>query len=232
MITVRRSSERGHTNVGWLESYHTFSFNRYHDPAHMGFRSLRVVNDDLVQPGLGFPIHTHQDMEIITYVLEGSLQHQDSTGSRNVIGPGGVQVMTAGSGMAHSEYNPSQTKPVHFLQIWIVPKQNSLKPSFEHRSYTRQERWGQLCPIATPSQHDDVPTINQDATIHTTLLDTGQQCAHRIRPGRHLWVQVARGSVLANDELLGDGDGARVIGEDGLVLLAQSGAEVLLFDLP
>jgi len=198
----------------------------------MGFRSLQVINDDLVQPGLGFPIHTHQDMEIITYVLEGALEHQDSTGSRNVIGPGEVQVMTAGSGMAHSEYNPSQTKPVHFLQIWIAPQQNGLKPSFGHQAYTTQERWGQLCPIATPSKHDDVPVINQDATIYTTLLDGGQQCAHSILPGRHLWVQVTRGSVLTNQELLGDGDGAAVIGEDALVLLAQSGAEVLIFDLP
>lgn len=231
MIKLRRSEERGHINLGWLESYHTFSFARYRDPTQMGFRELRVINQDRVQPGNGFPMHTHQDMEIVSYVLEGSLEHQDSTGARSVIGPGEVQVMTAGTGIAHSEYNPSPTESVHFLQIWIVPDQDGLAPRFGHRAFSPEERQGKLCPLVSPDGRDGTLTIHQDASIYTSLLDAGQQVSYPVAPGRHLWVHVAQGSALLNEQLLADGDGAAVSDEETIVLAGQSPAEVVLFDL-
>ena len=231
MITLRKSENRGHANHGWLNSYHTFSFANYYDPAHMGFRSLRVINQDRVHPGKGFPTHSHNDMEIVTYVLEGALEHKDSLGTGSIIRPGDVQRMSAGTGIAHSEYNHSQTEGVHFLQIWILPNKKGVKPTYEQKTYSDEEKRGNLRLIVSEDGRSNSVTIHQDVDTYTTLLDAGEQVIHQLKPNRHAWVQVARGSVMLNDNLLEAGDGAAVSNEESLKLVGKEMAEVLLFDM-
>ncbi|MBD1926179.1 pirin family protein [Trichocoleus sp. FACHB-90] len=231
MITLRKSENRGHANHGWLNSYHTFSFANYYDPAQMGFRSLRVINEDRVHSGKGFPTHSHNDMEIVTYVLEGALEHKDSLGTGSIIRPGDVQRMSAGTGIAHSEYNHSQTEGVHFLQIWILPNKKGVKPTYEQKTYSDEEKRGNLRLILSGDGRSNSVTIHQDVDTYTTLLDTGEQVIHQLKPNRHAWVQVARGSVMLNDNLLEAGDGAAVSNEESLKLVGKEMAEVLLFDM-
>ena len=231
MITLRKSENRGHANHGWLNTYHTFSFANYYDPTHMGFRSLRVINQDRVHPGKGFPTHSHNDMEIVTYVLEGALEHKDSLGTGSIIRPGDVQRMSAGTGIAHSEYNHSQTEGVHFLQIWILPNKKGVKPTYEQKTYSDEEKRGNLRLIVSEDGRSNSVTIHQDVDTYTTLLDTGEQVIHQLKPNRHAWVQVARGSLMLNDNLLEAGDGAAVSNEESLKLVGKEMAEVLLFDM-
>jgi hypothetical protein len=231
MITFRRGAERGHADRGWLRSHHTFSFADYYDPAHMGFRALRVINDDLVQPGRGFTTHAHADMEILTYVLEGALEHRDSLGNGSVIRPGDVQRMTAGTGVTHSEYNPSATEPVHFLQIWVLPSRKGLQPGYEQKTFAETEKRGRLCLIASSEGRDGSVTIHQDVAVYATLLGPGQHADHRLRPGRHAWLHVARGGLDLDGQPLRDGDGAAVSDAPLLRLGSHEGAEALLFDL-
>jgi quercetin 2,3-dioxygenase len=230
MITIRRAGERGHANHGWLDTNHTFSFANYYDPAHMGFRSLRVINEDRVKEGMGFGTHSHSDMEIVSYVLEGQLAHRDSMGTGSVIRPGEVQRMSAGTGVAHSEMNPSETEAVHFLQIWIVPERRGIKPSYEQKKFEDDERRGKLRLVASPDAHDGSVTIHQDVRIYSTLLDDGQSVEHELRPDRHGWVQVTRGEVDLNGQTLKAGDGAAISDEKSITMTGRA-AEVLLFDL-
>jgi redox-sensitive bicupin YhaK (pirin superfamily) len=232
MITLRPANDRGRTQLGWLDSYHTFSFGDYYDPAHMGFRVLRVLNDDRVRPGSGFDTHPHRDMEIITYVLEGALEHQDSLGTGSTIRPGEVQRMTAGTGIFHSEYNPSATEEVHLLQIWIVPNQKGLAPSYEQRAFPAAERRGRLRLVAAHDGRDGAVTIRQEVDLLAGLLNPGESVAHPLRSGRYAWVQVARGALTLNGHRLQTGDGAAVQQERELRITADEPAEVLLFDLP
>ena len=231
MIAVRRSEERGHFDHGWLDTRHTFSFADYRDPRHMGFRALRVVNEDRVQPGQGFGTHPHRDMEIVTYVLEGGLAHRDSMGHGSTIHPGDVQRMSAGTGVTHSEFNASRTEPVHFLQIWILPDRTGLAPSYEQRRFPEEERRGRLRLVASPDGADGSVTVHQDARLYAALLAPGEAVTHSFMPGRHAWVQVVRGEVEAAGERLAAGDGAAVSGEETLSLRGIQDAEVLLFDL-
>lgn len=231
MIAIRRSHERGHDSLGWLDSYHTFSFASYYDPDQMGFRQLRVINQDHVQPGYGFPLHSHRDMEIISYVLQGALEHEDSLGHRSSLRSGEVQVISAGTGIAHGEHNRSRTEPVHFLQIWVVPDRSGLRPRYAQKAFSEQERRGRLCLIASGDSRDGSLQIHQDASVYASLLDAGQQVVPAIAPGRHVWVHVARGTVQLNDHLLDSGDGAAVSEEHALTILASESAELLLFDL-
>lgn len=231
MITVRPAAERGRTQWGWLDSFHSFSFGGYHDPAHVSFRTLRVINDDRIAGGGGFGEHPHRDMEILTYVLEGTLEHRDSTGNQEVIRPGDVQRMTAGAGITHSEYNHSETEPVHLLQIWIYPERAGLRPGYEQRSYPPAEREGKLRLVAAPDGADGALTIHQDARVYAGVLDAGQTVEHRLAPGRYAWLQVARGSLSLNGHALAEGDGAAVTAEELLTLTGQDRADVLLFDL-
>jgi quercetin 2,3-dioxygenase len=230
-ILVRPSHERGHTRLSWLESAHTFSFNNYFDPQHLGFRELRVINDDWVKAGAGFGMHSHRDMEIITYVLEGALEHRDSTGHGSVIRPGDVQRMSAGTGISHSEYNHSQTAPVHFLQIWIVPERQGLTPGYEQRSFAPTVLHGQWSLIAAREGRNGAVTVHQDVDVLAARLDPGAHAAYHLRSGRHAWVQVARGQVMLNDLTLNIGDGAAVSGITTLDVVANEDAELLLFDL-
>ncbi len=231
MIKLRPSHERGHFNHGWLDTYHTFSFADYYDPEHMGFRSLRVINEDRVAPGAGFGMHPHRDMEILTYVLEGALEHKDSMGNGSVIRPGQVQRMSAGTGVTHSEYNPSKTEPVHLLQIWVLPERKGLQPSYEEREFPAEERRGQWRLIASRDGREESALWNQDADLYVTLLSAGERVAHRLRPGRHAWAQVARGAITLNGQSLEAGDGAAISEEEAVEAQADEGAEVLLFDL-
>ena len=231
MITIRKAEDRGHFNHGWLDTYHTFSFDQYYDPKHMSFRSLRVINEDRVEPGVGFPTHSHRDMEIITYILEGALRHQDSMGNGSIIEPGDVQRMTAGTGVAHSEFNPSQSQSVHLLQIWIMPNQRGLKPGYEQKAFSVEERQGKLRLIASPDGSDGSVTINQDAKVYAAILDEGQAVEHALAPSRHAWIQVARGSVEVNGEKLEQGDGAAVSEEQRVTISGRTDGEILLFDL-
>jgi len=230
MITIRRAEERGHADHGWLNTYHTFSFADYYDPSHMGFRTLRVINEDRVKPGVGFGKHGHRDMEIISYVLEGALGHSDSMGTGSTIRPGEVQRMSAGTGVTHSEMNASEEEPVHFLQIWIVPEKGGIRPSYEQKKFEDEERRGKLRLVASPDAADGSVTIHQDVRLYSTLLDGDQAVSHEFRPGRYGWVQVARGEVELNGQTLRAGDGAAIEGEPA-VTLRGTGAEVLLFDL-
>lgn len=230
-IQIRHRNERGHTRISWLDSYHTFSFGEYIDPNHMGFRSLRVINDDLVAPGAGFPNHSHRDMEIITYVLEGALEHQDSLGTGAVIHPGDAQRMSAGSGITHSEFNHSKTESVHFLQIWIVPDQKRLSPSYEQHTFPSEERRGILRLIGTKDGREGAVTIHQDVDLYTSLLQPNDSVSYNLKSQRYAWVQVARGMVMLNGHTLREGDGAAVKGEEQLELSTDIGAEILLFDL-
>ena len=231
MIIVRKAEERGHFDFGWLNTYHTFSFGDYYDPRYMGFRHLRVINEDRVQPGRGFPTHPHRDMEIISYVLEGGLEHRDSMGNGSVIRPGDVQRMSAGTGVTHSEYNHSRDDLVHFLQIWIVPSKRGIKPGYEQKTYTDEEKRAQLRLIASPDGRDDSVIIHQDTSVYAALLDPGQKVMHQLRPDRYAWVQVARGVVEVNGQPLDQSDGAAVSAEQTLIIVGQQPAEVLLFDL-
>lgn len=231
MITLRKAQDRFHTDIGWLNSHHTFSFGEHHSPEHMGFRTLRVINDDRVAAGGGFPTHGHRDMEILSYVLDGALEHKDSLGTGSVIRPGDVQRMTAGRGVMHSEKNASRTDPVHFLQIWLLPDRGGLPPSYEQKAFSEDERRGTLRLVASPDGRQGSVTVHQDANLYVGLLAAGQQAQHTLSPGRHAWVHVARGSVTLNGMALGTGDGAAVTGETALHLVGQDAAEVLVFDL-
>lgn len=232
MITIRKSSDRGRTNIGWLDSRHTFSFGDYYDPQAMGFRVLRVINDDRVAPGGGFPTHAHRDMEIISYVLEGSLEHKDSLGTGSIIRPGDVQRMTAGTGVRHSEFNASRTAPVHFLQIWILPERAGLAPGYEQKTMPPTELRGQLRLAASRDGRDGSVTIHQDGALFIARLDPGQEVRHELAPARHAYVHVARGDVAVGGRDLETGDGAALSNEGGIGIAARSDCEVLLFDLP
>lgn len=231
MITVRKAEERGHFNFGWLNTYHTFSFGDYFDPRHMGFRSLRVINEDWVKPSVGFPTHPHRDMEIITYILEGALEHRDSMGTGSVIRPGEVQRMSAGTGVTHSERNPSKDEQVHLLQIWIMPDKRNYRPSYEQKAYADEEKRGRLRLIASPDGKDDSVTIHQDARVYASLVEPGQEVTHRLEPNRHAWVQVARGAVEINGTRLNQSDGAAISNEESLVIKGTEPSEILLFDM-
>jgi quercetin 2,3-dioxygenase len=231
MITQRKAHERGHANHGWLDTWHTFSFAEYHDPREMGFGPLRVINDDTVEPGQGFGTHGHRDMEIITYVLEGALEHKDSMGNGSIIRPGDVQRMSAGTGVRHSEFNPSRDERVHLLQIWIEPNLSGVAPSYEERQFRAAEKRGQLRLIASSDGRDGSVTIHQDAFVYASLLDGTERVIHALAPGRRAYVHVARGAVSVNATLLEGGDGAKVTDERELVLSNAREAEVLLFDL-
>lgn len=232
MITVRKSADRGHANHGWLESYHTFSFGDYYDPRFTGFRSLLVINEDFVKPGQGFPKHGHRDMEIITYILDGALEHKDSTGVGSIIRPGDVQRMSAGKGVLHSEYNHSSENPVHFLQIWIEPNQTGNPPSYEERKFSSTEKSNTLRLVASPDGAHNSVRIQQDAKLFASVLASGVQVTHSINPDRHAWIQIARGSLEINGTKLDQGDGAAISDEKEIKLLAVSETELLLFDLP
>jgi redox-sensitive bicupin YhaK (pirin superfamily) len=231
MITIRPAEERGHASHGWLDTYHTFSFADYHDPEHAGFRHLRVINDDRVAPGMGFGMHPHRDMEILTYVLEGALAHKDSMGNGSVIRPGVVQRMSAGTGVTHSEFNASQTDPVHLLQIWVFPEKKGLPPGYEEREFPEAEQRGRLRLIASRDGREGSARWNQDADLYATLLSPGETASHPLKPGRHAWVHVARGAVTLNGHALKAGDGAAISEEEGVAIRADAETEVLLFDL-
>lgn len=232
MIQVRKSEDRGHANHGWLDSHHTFSFADYHDPAHVQFSVLRVINEDRVVPGAGFPTHGHRDMEIVSYVLEGALEHKDSMGNGSVIRPGDVQRMSAGTGVRHSEYNASKSELVHFLQIWILPEVNNIQPGYEQKHFEPGELDGRLRVIASPDGRDHSVTVHQDILLYAAKLDATQNALHTLAPGRRAYVHVARGSLQLNGLPLAAGDGARIENESPLRFEQGRGAEVLLFDLP
>jgi redox-sensitive bicupin YhaK (pirin superfamily) len=231
MIEIRRAQERGHTQWGWLDSRHTFSFGDYHDSGHMGFRSLRVLNDDRVQPGQGFGTHGHRDMEILSYVLEGALEHKDSSGGGGVIRPGEIQFMRAGSGVQHSEYNHSKSEPVHFLQIWIVPDKQGLKPAYGQQAFDADAAKRSFVLLASREGREGTIQIQQDVDVWVTVLGKSERRELPLAPGRGAWVHLARGSVDVNGTLLREGDGAAVSGEDRLRFLGQGPGEVLVFDL-
>jgi redox-sensitive bicupin YhaK (pirin superfamily) len=231
MIKIRKSKERGHFNHGWLDTYHTFSFDQYHDPAHVHFRSLRVINEDRVAPAHGFPMHAHRDMEIITYILSGELAHRDSMGNGSVIRPGDVQRMTAGTGVRHSEFNPSRTEPCHLLQIWIVPNERDLTPGYEQKFFAETERKRRLRLIVSDDPVGGAVAINQDARVYASLLDRGESIRYQIPEQRHCWLQLARGTIRTNDETLQVGDGAAISEESELTILAEQDSEFLVFDL-
>jgi redox-sensitive bicupin YhaK (pirin superfamily) len=232
MIEYRKAAQRGHAEHGWLDSWHSFSFADYYDPAHMGFGPLRVINEDRVEPGMGFGTHGHRDMEIISYVLAGRLEHKDNIGNGSVIVPGDVQRMSAGRGVLHSEFNPSSTERVHFLQIWIEPATRGIEPSYEQAHVDDAAKRGRLAPIAGPAGSGAAVTIHQDARLFSTLLDGDQTVLHPLTPRRRVYVHVARGRVSANGVPLGAGDGTKITDETAVALDKGIAAEVLLFDLP
>lgn len=229
MIIIRPGNERGQTRLDWLDSRHSFSFGDYYDPSHMGFRSLRVINDDWIGPGGGFGMHPHRDMEIITYVLEGSLEHRDSLGTGSVIQPGEVQRMTAGTGIRHSEFNPSEKTPVRMLQIWLLPERNGLKPAYEQKNFSANGSG--LRFVAARDGRDGAVTVHQDVNLFASRLNQGEKVQHRLEGGRHGWVQVAKGEIILNGHRLKDGDGAALSDEPGVEVTAQTPMEFLLFDL-
>lgn len=234
MITIRRASERGHAAHGWLDSRHTFSFADYYDPAHMGFRALRVINEDRVAGGQGFPRHPHRDMEILTYVLQGALAHRDSLGTGSTIRPGDVQRMSAGTGVAHSEYNASSSEPVHFLQIWLIPSERGIAPGYEQKSFAPEGGSGRLRLVASPTGRDGSLVIHTDASLYAGNFGPGQSARLELAPGRHAWVHVARGSVILNGQALAAGDGAALSEESTLLVQGPDDGEpgeVLVFDL-
>jgi redox-sensitive bicupin YhaK (pirin superfamily) len=233
MITVRPSQERGIANFGWLDSRHTFSFGHYHDPDHMGFGPLRVINEDRVTPAAGFDTHGHRDMEIISYVLEGALEHRDSLGTGSVIRPGDVQIMSAGTGIRHSEFNHSKVDPVHFLQIWVLPDRAGLQPRYDQKTFAADTRRGRLCLVASPDGAEGSVVVHQDVRLYTAVLDADGRIGHALRPGRRAWLQVARGTVEIDGETLHAGDGAAITDvADVAITAAAADTEVLLFDLP
>lgn len=232
MIEMRRSQERGLAEHGWLKSFHSFSFADYHDPAHMGFGALRVINEDRVQPGMGFGTHGHRDMEIITCVLDGGLQHRDNLGNGSVIRPGDVQRMSAGTGVLHSEYNASEKDPVHLLQIWIEPNARGVRPGYEQKHFAADDQRGRLRLLASPDGRDDSVTIHQDARMYASDLAGDEAVSHPLEPGRRAYVHVARGAITVNGKLLEAGDGASIVDETMVNLSGLQESQVLLFDLP
>ena len=231
MISIRRSNERGHFDHGWLNTYHTFSFDQYYDPRYMGFRNLRVINEDFVAAGRGFPKHGHRDMEIITYILEGALKHEDSMGNGSVIRPGDVQRMTAGTGVRHSEQNASDSERVHLLQIWIMPNTVGLDPGYEQKAFSEDERRGRLRLIASEDGREGTVRVHQDISLFASILPAGEEVERQMDQQRYAWLQVARGTIDVNGERANQGDGVVAIGEPNLRLRAVEDAEVLLFDL-
>jgi quercetin 2,3-dioxygenase len=231
MIVKRPAAERGHFDHGWLDTSHTFSFADYHDPAHMGFRALRVINEDRVAAGQGFGAHSHRDMEIITYVLDGALAHADSIGNRSTIVPGDVQRMSAGTGITHSEFNARQDEPVHFLQIWLLPDRRGLAPGYEQKAIPESEERGVLRLLASRDGRDGTVTIHQDVDLYGSRLEPGERVKHALADGRHAWLQMVRGRIELNGTPLAAGDGAAVSGESALEMVAQESAHLLLFDL-
>jgi redox-sensitive bicupin YhaK (pirin superfamily) len=230
MMTIRPSEARGHANHGWLDSHHTFSFGGYYDPDNMGFRTLRVINEDRVTSGEGFDTHPHRDMEIITYPLSGAIAHRDSTGGTGLLRAGEVQRMTAGTGVQHSEMNGSDEE-LHFLQIWIIPEKRGLKPGYEQKAFTEAERRGRWRVVVSPDAREGSLTVHQDVSLHGTLLSAGESAEYTLAPGRHAWVQMARGRATLNGVELKAGDGVAVSDESRLVLTATEPVEALLFDL-
>ena len=231
MLEVRRSDERGHADHGWLNSYHTFSFASYFDPRHTEFGPLRVINEDRVKPGAGFATHSHQDMEIVSYVLEGELAHKDSIGTGSVIRPGDVQRMSAGTGVLHSEFNASKSEPVHFMQIWLVPGERGIEPSYEQKTFGLEEKRGRLRVVASPDARDGSVLLHTDAVLHAGVFAKGESGELPLAKGRHAWVQVARGRVRVNGKELQAGDGAAFSDEPLVKLEGIDDAEVLVFDL-
>jgi redox-sensitive bicupin YhaK (pirin superfamily) len=231
MIAVRKSANRGRTKIDWLDSRHSFSFGDYYDADQMGFRTLRVINEDRVRPGAGFPTHPHRDMEIVTYILEGALEHKDSLGTGSVIRPGEAQRMSAGTGITHSEFNHSKTDPVHFLQIWITPSTRGIAPGYEQKTIDDAKAHGSFAAVASPDARDQSVKIHQDAMLSVAKLESGQTVAASLKKGRHGWVQVARGAVTVNGTALAEGDGAAVSDEEKVTIVANAPAEVLFFDL-
>jgi redox-sensitive bicupin YhaK (pirin superfamily) len=231
MMTIRRAEDRGHADHGWLDSHHSFSFADYYDLAHMGFRALRVINEDRIKGGQGFGTHPHRDMEIISYVLEGGIEHKDSMGTGSVIRPGEVQRMSAGTGVTHSEFNASKSEPAHFLQIWLQPSARGIKPSYEQKTFPPAEKSGRLRVVAAPDGRDGSVTIHADAVVYAGLFESGQAGELPLAPGRHAWVQVARGTARVNGRDLKAGDGAAISDEPGVKIEGVSGGEVIVFDL-
>ena len=231
MIQIRRADERGHADHGWLKTHHTFSFASYQDPQHMKFRSLRVMNEDIVAPGKGFGTHPHRDMEIVTYVLDGALEHKDSMGNGEVLRPGEFQRMSAGTGITHSEFNPSDSEPVHLYQIWLFPNKQGLPPSYEQKKFAEEERRNRLRLVASPDAEDESLRIHQEARIYLSTLDDGKSVVHTLVPGRHAWLQVLRGSISMESDELTAGDGAAISDINELTVTATKDAEIMLFDL-
>ena len=231
MIQIRRSAERGHFDHGWLDTYHTFSFGGYRDPAHNNFRRLRVMNDDRVAPGHGFPMHDHDNMEIVTVVLSGTLEHRDSLGNGAQIKPGDVQRMSAGTGISHSEFNPSREEPCHLMQIWIYPGQKGLPPSYEQKNFSQDSKRNKLLLVGSSDGRDGSVTIQQDVSLYSSALDAGTTVAYQVSPDRYAWVQVTEGKISLNGEELSAGDGAGISSEQELAIYAQQPSELLLFDL-
>lgn len=231
MIQIRRAEERGHANHGWLDARHTFSFASYHDPNHVQFRSLRVMNEDRIAPGQGFGTHPHRDMEIVTYVLSGALEHRDSMNNGQVLRAGEFQHMSAGSGITHSEFNPSGNEPVHLYQIWLLPSEQGITPSYDQIKVPDEERHNQFRLVATPDQVDGTLKINQDAAIYLANLDSDQTLQHELQPNRHAWLQVLRGSVEINGQVMSTSDGAAISDESMIRITAAQASEVMLFDL-
>ncbi|MBK7403157.1 MAG: pirin family protein [Phycisphaerales bacterium] len=232
MLTIRKADERGRTQIGWLDGRHSFSFGEYFDPDHHHFRTLRVINDDHVSPGGGFPTHPHRDMEILTYVISGALEHKDSTGGGGVIRPGDVQFMSAGKGVFHSEFNHSKSEPVHLLQIWITPREKGLQPTYDQKHFPESERAGALRPVATPDGREGSLEIRQDASMYASVLTPGQRVRHQLAAGRGAWIQVASGGVTVNGHTLTEGDGLAIENEAGIEISgAAARSEVILFDL-
>ena len=231
MIQIRKANERGHADHGWLNTSHTFSFGDYYDQKFMGFRSLRVINEDRVEGGAGFPTHPHRNMEIITYILEGELEHKDSMGTGSVIRRGDVQLMSAGTGVTHSEFNPSKKDLVHLLQIWILPDQNNLKPSYQQKMFPEKERSDKLRLLVSPDGQDGSLTIHQDVRLFASLLNKGKKLEYELKVGRHAWLQITKGALSLNGKNLKAGDGAAISEETHLTIEAVSSSEFLLFDL-
>jgi redox-sensitive bicupin YhaK (pirin superfamily) len=232
MIKIIRSNERHHANFGWLDTHWHFSFDSYYDPENMNWGALRVFNDDVIEPAQGFGMHPHRDMEIVTYVISGELEHQDSNGNRGVVHPGEVQVMSAGTGITHSEYNHSKEKPVHFIQLWILPRTKRLKPRWDQRRFSREERTGRLLPVISSGDLAGTLAIDQDAQIYVSALKDGQEVVHQSRPSRKAYLFVTEGSVNVNGNALASGDQAKIAGGRELKIRTQQGAELMLLDLP
>lgn len=231
MLTLRRAHDRGHANHGWLDSHHTFSFAGYKDPNHMGFRALRVINDDRVEAGRGFGTHGHRDMEIVSYVLEGALEHRDSMGTQGVIRPGDVQRMSAGTGVMHSEFNASKTELVHFLQIWLIPSKMGIAPGYEQKTFSAETKRGALRLVASPNGKDGSVTITSDAALYAGIFEAGERATHLLAPGRYAWVHVAKGQARVNGHVLEAGDAAALTNEPHVDIEGTTSGEVLVFDL-